>query len=172
MGLDDSPLARGAGASSLGDAKRAHAYDIVHINAVAPRWHDFLVSLRHTDAIYSIARATGDVVWKLPSGTRRARTSRSRRQRALSSGASTMCARCPTAAVTPYPSGTDRGRPPRVLRFRIDSRVRTATLLEHISDPRVDLLMGAAAARRKLPGRRLGHPWGAEPFDHRSHTGG
>ncbi len=40
--------------------------DLVHINAVDvfPNG-DYLVSMRHTNAIYRIARLTGDVVWKL-----------------------------------------------------------------------------------------------------------
>jgi hypothetical protein len=42
------------------------AYDIVHINAVEPYGpRHFLVSLRHTDAVYDIAKSNGAVVWKL-----------------------------------------------------------------------------------------------------------
>ena len=42
------------------------ARDIVHINAVEPVGEDaILLSLRHTDAVYKIAKDTGEVIWKL-----------------------------------------------------------------------------------------------------------
>ncbi len=42
-------------------------YDLVHINAVEPTndGRDYLISLRHTDAIYRLNGETGDVEWKL-----------------------------------------------------------------------------------------------------------
>ena len=41
--------------------------DIVHINAVEPDEADnaILISLRHTDGVYKIDKATGEVIWKL-----------------------------------------------------------------------------------------------------------
>ena len=41
-------------------------YDIVHINSVDPlAGDDFVISLRHTDAVYRIDGDSGNVVWKL-----------------------------------------------------------------------------------------------------------
>lgn len=42
-------------------------YDLVHINAIEPTnsGNDYLISLRHTDAVYRLDGVTGDVEWKL-----------------------------------------------------------------------------------------------------------
>ncbi len=42
------------------------AVDVEHMNAVEPDGEDaFLVSLRQTDAVYKVVKATGEVLWKL-----------------------------------------------------------------------------------------------------------
>lgn len=140
----------------------AHAYDIVHINAVAPRGHDFLVSLRHTDAIYAIDKATGDVVWKL-GGTRTRASLTILGDSVPDFGGQHDVRALPDGTVTLFDNGTDRGRPPRALRFRIDSRARTATLLEQITDPRVTS-SGCCGSARKLPGGDWVISWGANPL--------
>jgi hypothetical protein len=69
----------------------------------------------------------------------------------------------PDGTVTLFDNGTDRGRPPRALRFRIDSRARTATLLEQITDPRVTS-SGCCGSARKLPRGDWVISWGANPL--------
>jgi hypothetical protein len=140
----------------------AHAYDIVHINAVVTYGHDFLISLRHTDAIYAIAKTTGRVVWKL-GGTPTAASLTIRGDSVPDFGGQHDVRVLPDGTVTLFDNGTGRGRPPRALRLRIDSRARTATLLEQITDPRVTSAPCCGSAR-KLPGGDWVISWGANPL--------
>jgi Arylsulfotransferase (ASST) len=141
---------------------RAHAYDIVHINSVAPDGRYFLVSLRHTDAIYAVDKATGHVVWKL-GGTPTSASLTIRGDSVPDFGGQHDVRVLPDGTVTLFDNGTDRGRPPRALRFRIDSRTRTATLLEQITDPLVTSSPCCGSAR-ELPGGDWVISWGGDPL--------
>jgi hypothetical protein len=140
----------------------AHAYDIVHINSVAPYGHDLLVSLRYTDAVYAIDKATGQVVWKL-GGTPTPASLTILGDSVPDFGGQHDVRALPDGTVTLFDNGTDRGRPPRALRFRINSRARTATLLEQITDPLVTSAPCCGSAR-KLPGGDWVISWGANPL--------
>jgi hypothetical protein len=138
------------------------AYDIVHINAVAPDGRYLLVSLRHTDAIYAIDKATGTVAWKL-GGTPTHASLTILGDSVPDFGGQHDVRALPDGTVTLFDNGTDRGRAPRALRFRIDDRARTATLLEQISDPMVASSPCCGSAR-KLPGGDWVISWGANPL--------
>jgi hypothetical protein len=140
----------------------AHAYDIVHINSVDPDGHDLLVSLRYTDAIYAIDKATGHVAWKL-GGTATPASLTILGDSVPDFGGQHDVRVLPDGTVTLFDNGTNRGRPPRALRFRIDSRPRTATLLEQITDPLVTSSPCCGSAR-KLPGGDWVISWGANPL--------
>jgi hypothetical protein len=57
--------------------------------------------------------------------------------------------------LTVHDNGTNPGRPPRALRFRIDTKARTAKLLEAVSDPAVKASLCCGSAVRFADGRWL-----------------
>src|SRR3954451_10406858 len=135
------------------------AYDIVHINAVeryGPQ--HFLVSLRHTDAIYDIARSDGHVVWKL-GGTARPRSLQIAGDSGPDFGGQHDIRVLPDGTVTLHDNGTGLGRPPRARRFRVDPQAGTATLLEQITDP-FGGMSPCCGSARKLPGGHWVISWG------------
>jgi hypothetical protein len=135
------------------------AYDIVHINAVERDGPQrFLVSLRHTDAVYSIDKASGDVLWKL-GGTQTSRSLRILGDDMTDFGGQHDVRILPDGTVTLHDNGTGRGRAPRVLRFAIDPFGMTATLLEQITDPAATDSPCCGSAR-KLPGGHWVISWG------------
>ncbi len=138
---------------------RGHiGYDIVHINSVEPYGNDFLVSFRHTDAIYLIDKATGRIEWKL-GGTHTPQSLRIIGDDVPDFGGQHDARVLPDGTVTVFDNGTGRGRPPRALRFRIDTRARTATLLERLVGNQTPSSPCCGSAR-KLPGGDWVISWG------------
>lgn len=135
------------------------AYDIVHLNAVEPYGpHRFLVSLRHTDAVYSIDKSSGDVLWKL-GGTPTSRSLKILGDHVADFGGQHDVRVLPDGTVTLHDNGTLRGRRPRALRFRVRPRARTATLIEHVTY-REAATSGCCGSARKLPGGHWVISWG------------
>jgi hypothetical protein len=122
-------------------------YDAVHINAVEPLAKgDFLISLRHTDAVYRIDGATGQVEWKL-GGTPRPESLTVRNDplasyplggqhdiRALGGG-----------EISIFDNATDLGRAPRAVRYRVAGT--SASLIDSQSDPQVPVSPCCGSAR-------------------------
>jgi hypothetical protein len=135
------------------------AYDIVHINAVDPYGPDsFLVSLRHTDAVYAIDKPSGNVLWKL--GGRNMPSSLTILNDSVPDfGGQHDVRALPDGTISMYDNGTARGRAPRALRFRVDAAQRTATLLQSLSDPEA-LDSFCCGSARKLPGGNWVISWG------------
>ena len=135
------------------------AYDIVHINAVEPygRSH-FLVSLRHTDAVYDVAKPSGDIQWKL-GGTQTPRSLTILGDDVADFGGQHDVRLLPDGTITLHDNGTGRGRLPRALRFRIDPSAMTATLVERLTDPDAGASICCGSARR-LPGGHWVVSWG------------
>jgi len=110
-------------------------YDIVHINAVEPLpGGDMLISLRHTDGIYRIDGATGDVEWKL-GGTP---TGRSLEVRDDPYGYQPLGGQHDVrfhggGEISLFDNGTSLNRPPRAVRYRVKGNV--ATLVDQLTDP-------------------------------------
>jgi uncharacterized protein YndB with AHSA1/START domain len=135
------------------------AYDIVHINAVeryGPR--NFLVSLRHTDAIYDIARSDGHVVWKL-GGTSTPRSLQILGDDLPDFGGQHDVRALPDGTITLHDNGTGLNRPARALRFGIDRQAGSATLLEQLTDP-FGSMSPCCGSARKLPGGNWVISWG------------
>jgi hypothetical protein len=135
------------------------AYDLVHINAVeryGPQ--HFLVSLRHTDAIYDVARSDGHVIWKL-GGTGTPRSLQIVGDGGPDFGGQHDIRALPDGTITLHDNGTGLHRPPRALRFSIDQQARTATLVEQIADPLPEDSPCCGSAR-KLPGGHWVISWG------------
>ena len=110
---------------------------ITHLNAVEPSGDEaMLISLRHTDAVYKVDKATGQVLWKLggtktplsltivgdPHGDQPLGGPHDVRQ--LADG-----------TITIHDNRSGLGQAPRSVRYEIDEAARTATLLEEVKDP-------------------------------------
>lgn len=140
------------------------AYDIVHLNSVEERGDSLLVSTRHTDALYSVRRSDGVIRWKL-GGTHRPESLKFKKDPlgAKSFGGQHDARLLPDGTVSVHDNGSLRGRPPRVARYRIDAKARTATLVEQVTDKRVKASFCCGSARR-LPGGHWLVSWGAAPI--------
>jgi hypothetical protein len=132
----------------------ACGYDVYHWNAIEPTGTGFVLSFRHLDAVYDVDQASGNVLWKL-GGSARAESLTVIGDPVFSGGShfggqhdSRML---PDGTVTLYDDGTDLGRPPRAVRYSIDTNARTATLVESVGDPHVAASFCCGSARRVGP---------------------
>jgi hypothetical protein len=119
------------------------------MNAVEPVEGGVLMSARHVDAVYKIDRRTGGIVWKL-GGTRTAKSLKVKGLKGYPLSGQHDVRRLPDGTITISDNGTDLKRGPRMLRFRIDERRRTATLVQTVHDPRVHV-SGCCGSSRRLP---------------------
>ena len=103
---------------TLPDGRKA--YDPVHLNAVEPDGTSLLISARHLDAIYSIDRSTGNLEWKVGGRTTSKSLAVVGDNVTPTLGGQHDVRRLSDGTVSVYDNNTDLGRPPRVLRFRID----------------------------------------------------
>jgi Arylsulfotransferase (ASST) len=141
-------------------------YDVAHVNSVEETaGGDLIVSLRHTDAIYRIDRATGDVEWKLGGTTRRESLDvlGDDAHGAATFGGQHDARELPDGTVTVFDNRSLRGQPPRAVRFAIDAAARTATLVEDLRDPGAGSSFCCGGTRR-LPGGNWVTSWGGLPL--------
>jgi hypothetical protein len=137
------------------------AYDYFHLNSIEPDGDGLVISARHTDAVYRIDRATGDVVWKL-GGTRRPESLEVVGDRYPEPFVGQHDARLlPDGTLTVFDNHALREQP-RAVRFAVDPVARTATLLEQAVDPKV-VVSAAEGSARRLPGGDWVVSWGATP---------
>ena len=136
--------------------------DIVHINTIESDGPDaFLISLRHTDAIYKIDRATGDVVWKLGGTTTpQSLTALDDPYANYPLGGQHDVRLLADGTVTVHDNETGfPARHPRAVRYEIDEQAMTATLLEEVTDPEAPSSFCCGSARRSADGSWL-MSWG------------
>lgn len=109
-------------------------YDIVHINAVELLSDgDLLISLRHTDAVYRLDRATGAIEWKLGgTPTDDSLTVLNDPLAADPLGAQHDIRYLGDGEISIHDNATDLGRAPRAVRYRVEGS--SATLLEQRTD--------------------------------------
>lgn len=139
------------------------AYDIVHINSVEPDGEGIVVSLRHTDAVYRIRRATGAVDWKLGGTPTPASLAVLADINAATTFGGQHDARVlPDGTLTLHDNGTGRRRQPRAVRYALDPLSRTATLLESVSETAATTSACCGGARR-LPTGGWVTAWGGTP---------
>ncbi|HUJ91655.1 MAG TPA: arylsulfotransferase family protein [Gaiellaceae bacterium] len=157
LGEDDPVDAGGA----LG---RRPGYDFFHANAVSLGKSTVLLSLRQTDGVYAIDRATGQIVWKLGgTPTPESLTVVGDPGNAADPLGGQHDARLlPDGTLTVFDDGTLLGRAPRALHFRIDPVARTATLIGEVSDPTVPSSFCCGSARLLANGNWL-VSWGGDP---------
>jgi hypothetical protein len=139
--------------------------DIYHFNSAQPDGGGFVVSFRHLDAVLRIDRRTGAIDWKL-GGTPRPESLRPLGDQLLATagfGGQHDARVLPDGTLTVLDNGTRAARAPRAVRYRIDPRSRTATLLEQVTDAAVTDSFCCGSARR-LPGGDWVTSWGGRPF--------
>jgi VCBS repeat-containing protein len=135
--------------------------DIVHMNAIEPVGDDaVMISLRHTDAVYKIDKATGDVIWKL-GGTWRPESLKviGDPEGAYPLGGQHDVRLQPDGTITIHDNNTNLPSPPRAVRYAIDEAAGTATLIESRTDPEAPTSGCCGSARRSPDGSWL-FSWG------------
>lgn len=137
------------------------ARDVVHMNAVEPVGDDaILISLRHTDAVYKIDKATGNVIWKLGgSWTPKSLAVVGDAHAAYPLGGQHDVRLLPDGTITVYDNRTNIPGSPRGVRYQIDEVAKTATLVEEVTDPLVPSSFCCGSARRSADGSWL-FSWG------------
>jgi hypothetical protein len=140
------------------------AYDVVHLNSVEPDGDGFVVSARHLDAVFRIDKGSGRVEWKL-GGTRTSRSLavKDDPRRSAPLGGQHDARLRPNGTLTVYDNGTNMGRPPRAVRYRVEPEKRTATLLEAVDHDDVSA-SGFAGGTQKLRGGNWVTCWGGSPL--------
>jgi Arylsulfotransferase (ASST) len=142
--------------------RRLHreAYDPVHVNSIEPRGRrEVIVSTRHTDAVYGIDRASGEIRWKLggsPTG---------KSLRVVGDPATKLLGGQHDARLdrygrlTIFDNGKDRPRRPRVVFYKLDLGAGKAIYKGQLNDPQVKRSHCCGSAR-ELPGGGWLVSWG------------
>lgn len=142
--------------------RRLHreAYDPVHINSIEPRGRrEVIVSTRHTDAVYGIDRATGEINWKLggsPTG---------KSLQVVGDPATKLLGGQHDARLdrfgrlTIFDNSKDRPRRPRVVFYKLDLESGKAIYKGQLNDPEVKRSHCCGSAR-ELPGGGWLVSWG------------
>ena len=138
------------------------AVDLIHMNSVEYVGPDLLVSGKDVNAVYLMRRSDGKILWKL-GGTHRPESLKVKGDRYGSfplDGQHDARAQ-PDGTVSVHDNGTfGHKRLPRVVRYRINPRARTARLVQRIADKRVGHSYCCGNAQRLTGGRWL-VDWGA-----------
>jgi hypothetical protein len=136
-------------------------YDIVHANALEQDGDGLLVSMRNTDAVYRIDRATGAIDWKLGGTPTPQQLTVAQDPYAATGllGGQHDVRVLPDGTVTVSDNQTFRNHPPRGVRYAIDAAAGTATLLEDVRDTLIPASFCCGSARR-LPGGNWVFSWG------------
>jgi len=138
-------------------------YDPVHINSIEPRGGEVVISTRHTDAVYGIDRATGEINWKL-GGTRTGRSLRVSGDPANKLLGGQHDARIDRRGrLTIFDNGKDRPRRPRVVFYRLDLEHGRAVYRGQLNDPEVKRSHCCGSARETSDGGWL-VSWGDNPL--------
>ena len=139
-------------------------FDPVHINSIEPRGSDeVVISTRHTDAVYGIDRATGEINWKL-GGIQTGKSLRVTGDPATKLLGGQHDARIDSRGrLTVFDNGKDRPRRPRVVFYRLDLDHRRALYRGQLNDPEVERSHCCGSARQLNGGGWL-VSWGDNPL--------
>jgi outer membrane protein assembly factor BamB len=123
-------------------------YDFFHANAVSLDQGTVLLSLRQTDGVYAIDKATGQILWKLGgTPTPESLTVVGDPDGDVPFGGQHDVRVLPDGTITVFDDGTFLGRPPRAVHYRIDTTAHTATWLGQITDPAIGTSLCCGSAR-------------------------
>ncbi len=139
-------------------------YDIFHLNSVEP-WGDQLVlSTRHSDRVWGISRKTGEVVWTFggEKGPKSLKIVGEDPFKDYPLGGN-HDARMNGDILSVHDNGTHLDRPPRLLRYRIDLKNRTATFVAQNRDLKAAPTSHCCGGVRKM-GTGWVVAWGSSPF--------
>ncbi len=143
------------------------AYDTYHINAIEPNGDGYVVSFRHLDAIYRVKRADGSIDWKI-GGVARPESLTVVGDPIFAAGdgfRGQHDARVNSDGTVSlhdngfHPNATNR--PPRAVRYAIDTSARTATLVQEVDDPGTVPTPLCCGSARMLPGGDWVTSWGS-----------
>ncbi len=138
--------------------------DVIHMNSV---WYDgnggIIFSARHFDALYRIDMATGDITWKLGGTTTPQSLSVVGDSNPQLFSGQHDARLLPDGTLTVHDNGSRANRPPRALRFTIDTNSNTATEIEDVSDSRTTY-SGYTGSVDKLPGGDWSVTWGGSDY--------
>jgi hypothetical protein len=139
-------------------------FDPVHINSIEPRGDgEVVISTRHTDAVYGIDRASGEIAWKLggtPTG-QSLRVTGDPANKLLGGQHDVRIDR--RGRLTVFDNGKDRPRRPRVVFYRLDFEQRRAEYRGQLNDPEVSRSHCCGSARELSGGGWL-VSWGDNPL--------
>ncbi|HST68922.1 MAG TPA: arylsulfotransferase family protein [Solirubrobacterales bacterium] len=140
------------------------AFDPVHINSIEPRGNgEVVISTRHTDAVYGIDRASGEIGWKLGG------TPTGKSLRVIGDPAHKLLGGQHDARIdrrgrlTVFDNGKDRPRLPRVVFYRLDLERGRAVYRGQLNDPEVRQSHCCGSARETSDGGWL-VSWGDNPL--------
>jgi hypothetical protein len=139
-------------------------FDLFHANAISLGPNGtVLLSMRNTDGVYAIDKASGRILWKL-GGTHRPEslTVLNDPYAAQPLGGQHDVRLFSDGSITVFDDGTLLGRAPRAVRFAIDPVARTATLLQQLVDAAVTSSVCCGSARLLRGGDWL-VSWGGDP---------
>lgn len=139
-------------------------FDPVHINSIEPRGGgEVVISTRHTDAVYGIDRATGEINWKL-GGVQTGKSLRVTGDPATKLLGGQHDARIDRRGrLTVFDNGKDRPRRPRVVFYRLDLERGRALYRGQLNDPEVKRSHCCGSARELNGGGWL-VSWGDNPL--------
>jgi len=139
-------------------------FDPVHINSIEPRGPDeVVISTRHTDAVYGIDRATGEINWKL-GGTPTGNSLKVTGDPATKLLGGQHDARIDRRGrLTVFDNGKDRPRRPRVVFYRLELGEGRAAYRGQLNDPEVTRSHCCGSAREMAGGGWL-VSWGDNPL--------
>jgi Arylsulfotransferase (ASST) len=139
-------------------------FDPVHINSIEPRGSgEVVISTRHTDAVYGIDRATGEISWKL-GGIQTGKSLQVTGDPAIKLLGGQHDARIDRRGrLTVFDNGKDRPRRPRVVFYRLDLKQRRAIYRGQLNDPEVERSHCCGSARELNGGGWL-VSWGDNPL--------
>jgi outer membrane protein assembly factor BamB len=139
-------------------------FDPVHINSIEPRGDgEIVISTRHTDAVYGIDRATGEINWKL-GGVQTGQSLRVTGDPATRLLGGQHDARIDRRGrLTVFDNGKDRPRRPRVVFYRLDLDHGRALYRGQLNDPEVKRSHCCGSARELNGGGWL-VSWGDNPL--------
>jgi len=129
------------------------AFDPVHINSIEPRGRrEVIVSTRHTDAVYGIDRASGEIRWKL-GGSHTGKSLQVVGDPATKLLGGQHDARLDRhGRLTIFDNGKDRPRRPRVVFYRLDLQAGKAIYKGQLNDPQVKRSHCCGSARELAGG--------------------
>ena len=139
-------------------------FDPIHINSIEPRGSgEVVISTRHTDAVYGIDRASGEINWKL-GGTPTGKSLRVSDDPATKLLGGQHDARIDARGrLTIFDNGKDRPRRPRVVFYRLDLKQGRAVYRGQLNDPEVSRSHCCGSARETIDGGWL-VSWGDNPL--------